>query len=140
MEDHTFVRDGPVNSGLYEMSGEYCRRKYHRRINSERSHEMRISFVVVTKSRARGDLDFLEREVRRHFETWQGGEGDSKFKLRWIAGDLVLTTNNRVLVHKWLEVERWFVEHVIQPEQPMLVDSPIVLEEDDCEWSHYIAA
>jgi hypothetical protein len=84
---------------------------------NQRRNEMKYSVRVLDKTRNVGDRDFLVRQIRRHFETWQEQSYGSQFELRWRGNSLVLITDSHELVAKWQQIERHYVANAISAKE-----------------------
>jgi hypothetical protein len=58
------------------------------------------------------DLSFVVSEIRRHFTSWMEHSTKS-FDVKWVGEQLVLTTDSVDLIQLWWNVEREYVEHIL---------------------------
>jgi hypothetical protein len=58
------------------------------------------------------DLSFVVSEISRHFTSWM--EHSTKtFDVKWVGEQLILTTDCVDLIQLWWNVEREYIEHIL---------------------------
>ena len=71
---------------------------------------MKLKNVALIGSVSRSSTEFVEHEVRRHFQEWMQEFPGSLFTLRCKGNELVFTTNSPELAEIWFQIEKPFVE------------------------------
>ena len=74
---------------------------------------MSINIILFTRIQGMKDLAFVVSEIRRHFTSWMEHSTKS-FDVKWVSEQLILTTDSTGLVQYWLDVERKYVEHILE--------------------------
>ena len=91
---------------------------------------MKVKDGALIGSVSISTVEFIEREVRRHFQEWVRQFPGSLFTLRCKGDNLVFTTNSMELADKWYQIEKSYVESMLNPDMVYLETTQEYLVED----------
>lgn len=80
--------------------------------------------AVITSAEKLGTIsEFVLNQLESHFQSWSSEDSDSEYSLQWIKNNLTLKTDSSYLLTKWLNVEKQYLDYLLDENQFLIAGS-----------------